>query len=459
MAKEKEAPVVDTGDEPIVEGSPALDFVRESIAATKKPDKEKKETPKPGDDEGGDKVTPKPKAKVKPAPARREAPVIDEEKLGEAIGRSMRKSDDEKGGKREEKVEDEFSSPSEQRRLRVLAKMEELNPSYKGLAEKYKSNKKKLADYAKKWESENPGEEFDDSEDGPHADFLAELEKEVDYDDDDYTEALADLRADEKMEKANAPVLEKLSQFERKEKIRESAPKIVAARDAAGNEFWKSLGEEFADVVGEDGNINAEALNAIKEADGDKYNEAIAAVQSLESFAAEMYMLGNSLVTFDKENPLHVKLGEFALACESDMMKAAKEKQLDDEGRQFLPMKKWRALSKEDRADYWTFTPEQLNSLMAQEIARVAQAKIKAEEEKFERRAIARGLKPGEKKPQPSNNKRNQSIEEQEEEQEEGDGKPISPESGGSPRMASARQKGAKQEETAAESWVKDAIG
>lgn len=449
-------------DKPIEANSPAADFLNGYLDRhTKKKDKEGSEgKPKESEEQ---KPPVKPKARtVTPKAA---APVIDEEKLGEAIGRSITQATGEKPGKKatgkegDTETDELFASPREQRKLKVFEQMAESNSErYSGLAEKYKTAKRKFAEYAKKWEEENPGEKFDEDAE-EHNETRDQLEAEIDYDEDDFDEAKVKLALSGTIEEATKPLKEKLSKFEQREKLQAEAPKIIRARDDAGNFFWKQMDERFKDVVDEKGRINLEVLDKLKAEDEDVYTEALNAVQAVETYAAEMYMLGNRLVAFDKNNPVHQKLSAFALAAEQDMLKASRDKQIDSEGRQFVTLKKYTAMTPEEQADYWTYTPEDLNELMAQEIAKVAQAKINQIEEKFQRRAKARGLDVGDVKPRVASARQTKTVEELEAEREEEDDKPKSPESGASPRLATARGKPAEKAKSAAETWVQEAIG
>jgi hypothetical protein len=354
------------------------------------------------EDEAPSEKPEKPKKPAKKKPAEPQPQGIDEEKLGRAVGESVAKAMAAKEVQKKSEPEPPKGDPAEERKLKILRQMAEAWPDrYKGLAETYASSMEELRSYARKWELEHPGKKFD-QDDEEHAEFIDALESRIEYDQDDYAEAIADLKLKEKMPKEDKSQVEdlnrRLGEFERKEKIRESQQQIAKTSAETGNSYWKSLSQQMKDdnlkdIVREDGTIDLEMLKQMQEQDPDRTAIMLRAAEAAENHAAITYLLENGLVDFDPiNNPAHKYLSDFALKSEQRMLKRDLESQLDSEGRPFVTREKWMKLSLTEREKVWTFSAEDLNFLVATDFAKRASDHIKAEEERFERRAKARGL-------------------------------------------------------------------
>lgn len=387
-------------DKAVSEDSPLAKFVGTSLGIAVKPKDEKKaKAEKPeGDDTELEEDTERededrPKKKKKAAPVV-QPPSIDEEKLGASIAAGLAphlkqsKADDKKPDP------DEITDPKEKRRVEILFHMEqmpEFSERYKGLAERYKDVNKKAREYKAKWVAENPGQEFDEEAD-EHRETLDALDAQIAYDDEDYQEALADIRADKRFAEKKGELDSRLSEVERTEKARGEAPKIQSVAADAGNTVWKDLGDDFKDVVTEEGGINLEALKAIEDSDPIKHEIAMAAATTAEAAAAEIYKLANGLAAYNPKNPIHANLGSFAVQKEQEMTARPAEDQLDDHGRSFVTKEQYGKLTEKQRAKHWTFSSDDLIFLHNRAIAKKAKLDLAMEEEKFKRRAKARGL-------------------------------------------------------------------
>jgi hypothetical protein len=103
-------------------------------------------------------------------------------------------------------------------------------------------------------------------------------------------------------------------------------------------------------------------------------------------------MLANNLAEYDEKNPAHASLGRFALTQEADMMKRPVDKRQDDQGRMFASKFDYDRMNRAQREKHWTFSPDDLSYMAVRSIARRAKADLATEDEKFTRRARARGL-------------------------------------------------------------------
>jgi len=458
-------------DKQIPATAPAAEFIRNLISATPKKVEAKAKAEKEEEDEQGEEGgETKPDAKEsKPAPKPKKTvaapvaqPVIDEEKLGASIGKSIAEHTA-KATKDEAKPDKPEVDAKETRRIAVLERMEKIDARYNGLAERYKANKTKLRTYAEEWERANAGEKFDENAD-EHTDFIEALEAQVAYDDDDYTEALADIRTDQKLESKKSELDERVSRVERAEKTREEAPKIRSAGVVAGNEFWKDMGDDFKGVVDEKGEISAENLKTIADSDPVKYDIAVGAAQAAEATAQTIYMLANGLATYDPQNPTHENLGRFAITQEQEMRKRPLEKQTNEQGQVFASKAEYDRMSKTERAKHWTFSPDDLTYMAVRSISKQAKAHLAAEDEKFSRRAKARGLIADDEKatPKPPTAiKFNRSNLDAEGDEDDSAliGKPLSPSVSSSPKMAAGKSGNANQQQSGAERFVNKLIG
>ncbi len=449
-------------------GQPAMDFIARALNQTTKPKKEKKKPedeptdPNADPDDQEDEQLRKPAAKSKRAAAApvQVAPAFDEEKLGEAVGRAVAAATKPK----ETPPPDPTADPDvDQRRMAILRQMEtQFGERYKGLANRYVANLNKHKEYKSKWESEHPGEEYNE-DDEEHAEFLDGLEKQVAYDEDDYVEALTDLKLSDRMKKVDEQVSKRLAPIEQQEKFVEHRPRIIETRDKIGNRFWERMGDEFKDVLKEvehqDGRkeiqINGEALEALKASDPDTHKIVVNAARAAESYAAETYLLDHRLREFDPKNDMHQNLRAFVEDREARMAAKPPQKTMDDEGRTFMPRGEFNKLPEKQRTRHWTFTHEDIGFLMAARIAKATQAFLKEEEEKFSRRAASRGVSL-ENASRPAKSRK--PIEDEDEDAPGTTRKPISPSTPIGPRMSRSSIKSGETATTGVEGFLSRAF-
>lgn len=425
----------------------------------------KPEDTKPPEEKPAKKVKAAPKAQPKAEPT----PVIDEEKLGRTIGESVAKAMKPEA-KVEEKKPEPTHTPAEARKLKVFKQMEEMFPDqYKGFADKYQGAMKKLREYAAEWERKHPGETFDEDAE-EHGDFVNKLEADVAYEEDDYSEALAVVTAKSlaPKEEAKDPEIEKikerLNKFEIQDRIAKAAPVIEQMSIASADEFWKSMGGDYAKVINDDGTVNNDQLLAIKNADEDTFNRLKQTAIAAYGHAREIYLLENGLTEYDAvRNPSHKYLSDTAIAAEEIFQKRPPEKQLNDEGKPFVTKAQWNKLTPEERAKVWTFTANDLGFIVAKDLAKRTLEGIKAEEEAFTRRARQRGLivdppKIKDEDKHPMADKLRRILKHEPEEVVEDDGKPITPATPMVPRQAPSRGSSDEAPKGALESWTQRAI-
>lgn len=400
----------------------------------------------PKQEEPEKKPAPK-KTAPKAAPAAPAAAPLDIDKLGEAVGRGVATALEAREKKDAPPAEEPkpptkpedatpWLTPAERRYLPVLERMAKDNPeSYKDLAARFTTARKLEAEYRAKWEKdkENKGKEFD-PEAEEHNEFYASPEMQVDWEDIDFQETLADMKAEEKVARARSETDGKLSEMEKRERERDMQPKVAAEMNLAGETVLSLVGQGF-ELVAKDGRVDQIAVKRLNDEDPEIASVVFSAATAVQRFAEENFRLHSGLKQFDPKNmtALQQSIMQFAVKQESEMMAQPVANRLDGQGRSFLPSIKYYELPPEKRKLHWTFNARELNLLKAKEVAEEAKIQTKAIEERFIARAKKRNLIkeeeriPETQKPPPIRLGLRQF------ERNGDDEKPNSPEGGGSP--------------------------
>ena len=358
-------------------------------------------------------ATAKPPVKPVPAKPATAATGLTKEELADAVGEGVARAMPKPAA---DKKPDAAAAPelsaSDKRKVAVLTRLSELQPDkYKDIAKRYQDSVVALAEYAQKWEQAHPGETFDEAA-AEHEEFFKQ--HDVDWDDEDYTDAQADIKAEERVAGTKKELDSRLSEIERQGKLREATATIATEQTTAAQRLWKALGDDFADVVKPDGSVDATKLKAMQEADPDAFNVRLRAAQALDLEVAELYKVMNGLAPFITDPPkegspdfpkkmieyrVHQAISQFASQCEQRMMQQAEADRTNKEGKFFLPAAEYWKLPKAKREAHWTFSHQDFAAMRASELARNANAFIEAEEEKFKERAARMGIKLDEETP------------------------------------------------------------
>lgn len=342
----------------------------------------------------------------------------------------------------------------EQRRFSTLQHMERMYPEkYVGIAERYKTSMLELQKYADDWEKAHPGETFDESAD-EHESFFAK--HDVDWEDDDYTEAVADIRTTEKLADERKKADQRMSKLERSERLRQAAPEIGAHQTAGATVFWKNTTKELADVIKPDGSVDLPKLEEAKKKDPIGYTLRVNAANLLNHEIAELYKVMNGLADFDPKQPAHVAMGQFAVEMETDLMRRSDEDKRDADGRMFLPAAEYWKVAKDRRENYyWTFSPAELAALRAHSLSTQTEKDIVAEHQRQREYALAMGWKP----PEGGESAAPVGGEPQGGEPAAGGGKPESPGGAAESRMHAAATGGAGAGQDFLSSFYKKQVG
>lgn len=404
----------------------------------KAPEPKTKETPAP-------KVTPAPAAKKAPEPPRPLTAAEIAAAAAEGVTRAHAATRD-KAPEVKPATGPELP-PKEKRRYEVLKHMEKLQPEHKGIAERFRTNHFKLQEYHAKWTKEHPGEEFDDT-DPQHEEFFKS--HDVDWEDEDYIEAAADLRVESRRETDFKDVNSRLSKFEKADKLRNSEPQILQQQNQAANVYWKIHGPEFEGIVNEKGIVDQKKVAELATKDPVTMPMRIEAAIALDNDVRVIYALMSELVDFNDKDPHHNELANFAHEAEQRLLQRPKEDQLDADGRAFATSVTYTAMSKEDRARHWTFSATDLAAIRAADNARKTKATIDAEEEKLKRFAEARGYKLEQKQGETGQER----TDETPPAPDDDDDKPISPSLSTETKLANRGGKGADGPTSGVEAFV-----
>lgn len=409
----------------------------------------------------------KPKAapvKPKPAPAPAAPPLTAAEiasAAAEGVARGMAKPAIEKEA--EKPAEPAELGESDQRKVVVLKKMEELygdkNPKYKGIAERYSQSLVALQEYAKKWEAAHPGETFD--EEAPeHEEFFKT--HDVDWADDDFDEARIAEAADRIVEQKLKPTQKELESLQKENRLNKSQAAIKAAQDDAARTFWSKLGDDLADIVDENGNVNSTKLEELSKSDPEGLRLMVDAARAIDIEAAEIHKLYTGLVENDvKGNAAHRNINAFVAGMEQALMKRPIQERVNEEGKDFLPAVKYWNLPKAEREKYWTFNEHDVKYMRVTDIAASVRKQITQQEEAFMRWAKARGLPVEEapKAPASEDQPGGEPAAGDEVQPEPGVEKPQSPSDTGGPRMAAARRRGEENAQSAVSVFANRFLG
>lgn len=345
------------------------------------------------------KVEPKePKPEPKPrrrSPAPRPPSVAD---IGKAVGEAVREAIQPKVEKKDEPASklDEGLDDDEKETLRVLQEMATLNPDkHKELPGKFATGQRELRKYEKQWEKEHPGEDFKiDAEE--HAEFLEKHNPE--WSDGDFTKAERSLIKKEVKDEVSKEFQPKLSEIQQREREREAAPVIHNEAIAAAKQFWGQMPEQYKGVLNADGTVNDDILNKIQQEDPDGYEEVMKVATGLNHEIVELRKLfpmeegKPRLIDFDPGNPIHRAIDAFGVQLEQDILHNPPDKQLNDEGDQFLPNDQYYRLPKAERKGHWTLTFKEVKDGLILDRAERVKKAIKDLEERFLRRAKSRNF-------------------------------------------------------------------
>ena len=285
-------------------------------------------------------------------------------------------------------------TPKQKRDHAVLKRIEESNPARAGVAAKYLDSQKKFAAYKSAWEAEHKGETFN-PEAPEHEAFVTA--NEVTYDQDEYLEALADIKAEERAAKAMEPITKKLEAEEQQKKqqarVAELVPKIVTHQKTTALVFFNQMGDDFKGVLDDGGTLVVDKMKTLTDANP-ATKRVFGLAEQTEKFAGQVMAIAAGLTTFDEKNPLDREIFEFANKQEAAMAALPEEKRINENGQEFCTAADYAKMTPAQRKDYWTLSDTDLSALYAVEKAAEAKNIIEDDAREFNARLIQAGYKP-----------------------------------------------------------------
>jgi hypothetical protein len=335
------------------------------------------------------------KTPAKPAPAPVAAPEVDHEALAEAVSRGVATAMAPKEPPKTP-VKDEFEDlpEKEQRKIPVLKELEAMFPDrYKGLANNYAQNLKAVVKYQEEWEKENPDKEFD-PEAEEHNGFYAK--HVVDWDEDDFAEALAEIKVKKARTELKAESDQRLTAIEKREQAREFEPQAHLEAKRVARDVFNALGDDqFKDVVDARGMVNQALAAKVIAEDPMAADIIFPEVVKIERLCAESFRLHNGVTDFDKSNPDHQFLANFATTQESEIQALPKSKQFNEDGKRFATAADFNRMTPEQQSRHYRLSAQDLNNLLAADLGARAKARLVGERTRLEAMAKKYGYTKG----------------------------------------------------------------
>ena len=230
-------------------------------------------------------------------------------------------------------------SPREVKHLAALEKLQEIKPDlYPGIADRSRAFFQAQKAYIAKWESENPGQEFDADAD-IHADFYKRNEPQVDPDDmDDAKEALL-------VQKMKREVGEVSEEVRQEVALKQAEPEIhrkaAAAVTALVTESLREVDPELFREVSPTGtpiDLSPEFSAKLADEDPAAFSILTSHASTAASEMAEFERLHNHGVPIDPNNKVHTSIINKITHMDRILTALPPEQALGDGGRRYISM-------------------------------------------------------------------------------------------------------------------------
>jgi hypothetical protein len=282
-------------------------------------------------------------------------------------------------------------SDADREDLAMIRRIETADPKRAGLGAKFLAYTKKVEDYRRKFETDNPGESFNPNDERHNAFYAA---NEPDVSAEELAREREAARVDEivtkRLAERSKPLDEKLAKLEEKEKadqmqarLRELAPAAVKAKAEGILSLIQSVDAEAAKLLMDDkGNfaVTQATLDKLEEHDpwlkAEFEHSGRVVARSIEEIHKindpDMQRLGYS---FDPaKNQVHNHIASVALDAERTLLAGPATARVRD-GKEFVTAQQWHALMNGTKGDaakvreietrHWTLNPSDLEYLVA----------------------------------------------------------------------------------------------
>lgn len=258
----------------------------------------------------------------------------------------------------------------------IAQKLAEINPKYKDAPRIVLDQVRRSEQYAARWETANPGKEFDPDAD-EHNEFYDGLDKP--WSDHEFRTAEIEMAAERVAEKKTRASDNRLKALEQDNARLELTPVIERTFQAAAghlarqlNVYDKVIKGNF-DKFAEEDPVTAEALTS-----------ALGPIQPLIEAIVQIDD-PKGRFELDQKNPAHQTW--LALLAEKEAAYAGTE----HEGKMFATRVAYANLNAAQRARHWYLTADHLVSEVVQDAVNVATERVKTEKERIKKLATAMG--------------------------------------------------------------------
>lgn len=365
------------GDQPKEEKKP-VEKPQEQAAETKPAEEPKKPEEKP---------KAKPEEPVNPIFGKKKSKKAEAAELKDAVVEANRELIDtiKQTQKAPEPVQPKAPEPQlskgDARLLEQLKKLEEIEPSYKDVSQKFLEFKAKEAAYEAEWLKAHPDEDFDpDAQE--HQKFYERNEPSIDEDDLELAkEAIITERAEKKAREKVEREMEPLKAEQRhKEVVEKLAPKLTQTFEKVAREAAAQINPELGGLkelsqVAEKDPLAAEILSGVA-------NHWLPVIQ-----VAEFAYAG---AKFDPESPEGQRLGAVVTEIEQGLLSLPKEDR-SRSGKQFATLADYHKMSKAEQAKHWFVGADDITEYASYRMKLDGQKFYQQENERLDRLAASRG--------------------------------------------------------------------
>ena len=284
----------------------------------------------------------------------------------------------EKQAPKEEKADPSGLSKKDADKLRVFEEMaKEKGDEYSNLPAQFKSFVAKEAKYKAAWEKKNPGETFNpEAED--HEEFYSE--NEPNFEQDDYIDARAELKASELYERKQKAFEEKQSKREREAQFEKVAKEAVSD---VGDALATALKGDKTDLKALESEDPVQA-KYIKEAQGD-----------LETLVEELFKVftpEKNSKPFDNDNKVHGVLYGQLQNYEDGLLQMEPQETMMGNKR-FTTIERFAKMSPEQQSRHWSvfLEPKLVKDYLIQDFSKMVKEKISTDEQLWSSRVSKNG--------------------------------------------------------------------
>lgn len=260
--------------------------------------------------------------------------------------------------------------------LEIFASLEEKDPKYKGIRDKYKTYLGSLNGYKQSWINDNPGLTFDPN-DAEHEDWVSSNMPE--FDDRDFDDARIETRAKRLIKDQERKYMSELDDVRSEVAEANMKSELEQGTNNSIAEVVVGIDESYLKLIQENGG------EALEEADPIAHHVLNESLAANEKVLYELEKLAHPSRKFrlNANNNTHKELIQFALGKEKEIASLPVSDQMHD-GKRFATTESWAKMSESDRQSYWRLEPAHIKTMYVGQISNQAKEKIESEKKRFE---------------------------------------------------------------------------